>query len=150
MTAVNPLKLSAHTILSLFRLTDFHLHELTHAVFTPHAVLLKRPRFRVQVNASPRPVLTVQQLILLRQFAVIILRLSAIRAAPVLHHIPVGTATPVARRNYAHVAGSRIHFAYDVAALLGKILGQHTRFAVPTSQPTESFCAPSPTGEAIS
>ena len=85
------------------------------------------------------PALTVQQLILLRQFAVIILRLSAIRCRPVLHHIPVGTIPPlhvvITRMLRAVGSISRMMLLHSSAKSLGSTLS----FAVPTSQPTRGF-----------
>ena len=65
MTAEYPLELSAHTVLCLFRQSDLGFHQPAHTFLAPYAVRIKSCRFRMQSDAAPCPIFTIQQLILL-------------------------------------------------------------------------------------
>ena len=65
MTAEYPLELSAHTVLCLFRQSYLGFHQLAHTLLAPYTIHIKSCRFRMQSDAAPCPIFTVQQLILL-------------------------------------------------------------------------------------
>ena len=60
MTAIYPLELSANTISCLLRQTDLSFHQPAHAIFTPRSVHLKLSGFRMQSDASPCTIFSVQ------------------------------------------------------------------------------------------
>ena len=124
MTAVYPLELSANTIFSLFCQTDFSFHQLTHTVFTPHSVHLEISRLRMQVDASPRSIFSIQQLVRLRELTTVFRHISSIRTTPILNHIPVCTFTAIAGCYDTHCLGSRVHLPDKITAFLCKLTRQ--------------------------
>ena len=80
----------------------------------------------VQVNGAPGTIFAVEQLFGTFQFVVVVVGRTAVGAAPVLDDVPVGALATIAGGDEALVTAGGVEGADDVAALLGKLTGQHT------------------------
>ena len=79
----------------------------------------------MQVDGAPGTVFAIEQLLGLRELAVVVVGRAAVGAAPVLYDVPVGALAAVAGGDGALVATGGVEAADDVGALLGEVLGQH-------------------------
>ena len=79
----------------------------------------------VQVDGAPGTIFTVEQLLGLFQFVVVVVGRASVGAAPVLDDVPVGALAAIAGGDGTLVATGGVEAADDVAALLGELLGQH-------------------------
>ena len=113
----NPLELSAHAVLNA-------LGQLGLAFKDVAEFLLGISLSRMVAHGAPCAVLAVEQLVVTFQFLGVVLKLSAIRSAPVLHYVPVGSVAAVAGCHEAHGGAHRVHLLYYVHALFCKVSGQ--------------------------
>ena len=126
MTAIYPLELSANTISCLLRQTDLSFHQPAHAIFTPRSVHLKLSGFRMQSDASPCTIFSVQQLILPGEFFSIFGDISPVRTTPILDYIPVGSFPTITGSDDTHRTRRRIHLPDNLTTFLCKFTGQCT------------------------
>ena len=75
-------------------------------------------------NSPPCSIFSIQQLVGLFQFTIVIICISSISPSPVLDDIPVGAFTAITGSYQPHASASRIHFSYSIGASLCKISRQ--------------------------
>ena len=71
-------------------------------------------------KCAPCSVFSVEKLVVAREFLGVVFELSAIRTAPVLHHVPVCPLASVAGGHEALRSACGVEAAYDVGAFLGE------------------------------
>ena len=81
---------------------------------------------RMIAQRAPGTVLAIEKLVGLLQFVGIVIHISTIGSAPVLHHIPIGAFTTVAGGDQTLRATGGIHVADDLCTFFGKVLRQRT------------------------
>ncbi len=121
-----PLEMSAHAVLGAFCQQHLGLQDAGELLFAVSLFLFQIFSLAVQPYGAPCAVFAVEQLHRLPELLVVVLGRAAVGAAPVLYHVPVGALAAVAGGYHAHGARRGVHLANYVAALPGKVGGQHT------------------------
>ena len=111
VTAVNPLELSADAIFCRPCLAHLQFEKIAGAVF---GISLCVERLAtVKVEGSPCAILAIQQLLVVLQFLIVPVGMSAVSSAPVLNYVPIRTLAAVAGSYQSHIGCGWVHLTDD-------------------------------------